>query len=52
MINIDVFTIGSEFKSDNGETYIVISNFGDKNKLYVELEKKVEEDKEELIKEL
>jgi len=41
-------TIGTEYKGNDGETYKVTSAFGDGNKMYVELEKKVEPINEEI----
>jgi hypothetical protein len=32
-------TIGTEYKGNDGETYKVTSNFNDKNKLLIELER-------------
>jgi hypothetical protein len=52
MINIDIFSLGNEFKSDCGEMFKVISNFSEGKKIFIELEKaEPVEPPEELIKE-
>ncbi len=38
MINIDIFTLGNEFKDDTGNIYKVISHLGEGKKIYIELE--------------
>jgi len=50
MINIDVFTLGNEFKDEGGNIYKVSSNFSDERKIFVELTPVLVEP-EELIKE-
>jgi len=39
MLNVDVLTVGAEFKNDSGEILKVVSNFSDEKKVFVELEK-------------
>lgn len=51
MINIDIFTLGNEFKADNGETYAVISNLSEGDRIIVEFKKISNEPLQELIKE-
>lgn len=46
MLHIDNLTLGNELKNDQGEVYMVTSNFSDGKKIYVEIEKKVIELKE------
>lgn len=47
MPNIDILTLGNEFKDNNGKVWKVTSNFSqNENKILVEIEKA-----EELIKE-
>lgn len=43
MINIDTLTMGNEFKDEHGDTFKVVSNFSENNKIFVELEKVVNE---------
>ena len=38
MLNIDTLTLGNELKDADGNIYKVVSNWGEKNKLYIELE--------------
>lgn len=42
MLNIDVLTLGNEFKDADGNIFKVASNFSEKNKLFIELEKQEE----------
>lgn len=49
MLNIDVLTLGNEFKDADGNIFKITSNFSDKDKLYVELGK--QQEIQELIKE-
>ncbi len=51
MINIDILTLGCEFKDSNGEIYKVTSNFSQNKKLFVELDKVEHEEIEPLIEE-
>ena len=39
MVNIDILTVGNEFKDADGEIYKVQSNFSEEGKIYVELVK-------------
>ena len=51
MINIDVLTLGCEFKDVDGDIFKVTSNFSEGKKLFVELEKVATEDSQ-IIKEI
>jgi len=40
MLNVDILTLGNEFKSDSGMEYFVESYFGDKDKIHITLQAK------------
>lgn len=42
-------TIGTEYKGNDGETYKVVSNLNDEDKLIIELERQVETPKEDKL---
>lgn len=52
MINIDVLTLGNEFKNNDGELFKVTSNFSEGDKIFVELFKVADKDDEILTEDI